>query len=106
MTNTEIQTLINTAKCCLGDLGDKIKFKAEGGIEYSYTFLMAKLLTLYIFTLENYLTLSCTISDFQLKAIRDHINRICGCATTTSGSSSSTSMLYIDSDYIDNDYID
>ena len=82
MTTAQIQTLINTAKCCLGDLGCKIKFKAEGGIEYSYTFLMAKLLRLYILALENYLTLSCTLTDTQLNCIRDHINRICGCSTS------------------------
>ena len=97
-----LQETIDKAKCCLGDLGCRIKFKAEGGMEYSYTFLMAKLLTLYIFALENYQTLTCTLTETQLKAMRDHINRICGCDKTIT--TSSTGGYFVDG-YIDSNYI-
>jgi len=105
MNSTEIQAAIDKAKCCLGDIGCKILSKANGGSPYHYTLIQAEKIKLYIFCLENYLSLSCTevITDLQLKYIRDQINTLC--VSCTGGLVVSTDT-YWEGDYSDLDYVE
>ncbi len=90
-SNAQIQTGINTAKCCMGDYTCKMLSKAVNGQGYEATLLVNQELSIIIFALETYLTWEdevCMTGE-EIKKIIHRINKLCSCnCTEISGTTS------------------